>query len=122
MTEESNGWVAMYVTRMLQGDPRGNVIKVVVHHRSMAELRGWVEGNNLMLATPMTHSPFFSVEHADGSKLTPDELDHVRTFASESQCADRMEEMPPGLRDPLLGPGFSQLHKSMREAQRRSAR
>lgn len=62
---------------------------VLTHHKSIRELQQWVEYNNMVLGTPRVFSPYFSVEHVDGSCLSPQEFKRVQSFASDALCQKR---------------------------------
>lgn len=64
--------------------------RVIIHHGSMRELVEWVEFNNMVLGTPEPYTPRFSVEHADGSPLSEEELLRLRPVASQEACNERI--------------------------------
>ncbi len=66
--------------------------RVTTHHKSMRELVEWVEFNNMVLGTPELYTPRFSVEHADGSSLSNDELSRLMRAASQEACNGRALE------------------------------
>lgn len=44
----------------------------------MAELIEHLERNNLLIGTPQLYTPMVSVEHVDGSPLSPIELECIK--------------------------------------------
>lgn len=68
---------AKYVARhTMFGEP------TLIHFISMAQMVEWIEYNNMVLGIPHDKTPYFSVEHADGSELSADELAIVHGVSS----------------------------------------
>lgn len=61
----------------------------VMQHRSMAELKQWVVFNNMCLGTPYRKTPYFSVEHTNGSPLSDEEYQNLYSVAGYEAYMER---------------------------------
>lgn len=82
--------VPLYVTTCIIRDKLENDQKVLAHHAGLRALIEWVSFNNMVLGIPAAHTPFFSVEHTDGSPLTEDELAPIQGAGSRDAYATRI--------------------------------
>jgi hypothetical protein len=101
---------APYVTKQILGGGEN----VVMHHKSLQELIGYMKFNGLLIGKPEAYSTVVSVERTDGSSLSPDELDrldkngiNIQGYRSriENAVAGTPFEytMPKSLLDPNIG-------------------
>jgi len=114
----------MYVTKMILGGRPGGHIEateeVLMPHHSMAELVSYLKFNNLIIGKPQAYTPYVSIEHADGSSLTPEELNRLKEegitqegYRSRIQEAVPNEKLPESALDPELGAAHVVLLRAM---------
>lgn len=65
---------------------------VLLHMDSIAQVRNWAEANNLVLGRPGLHLPLYSIEHADGSLLSKEEMHALQPESSKVLFARRQAE------------------------------
>ena len=79
----------------------------VLHFLSMAEMKEWVDYNNMLLGIPERLTAFFSAEHADGSTLTPEEFEDLKSVANREAYAEPQREVTGRSCPPEAGLGHA---------------
>jgi hypothetical protein len=64
-----------------------------MNHPSMAALKDWASFHHLCIGTPHAGSAYFSVEHRDGSPLTPEEMERLNEVASPAAFKEKELEL-----------------------------
>lgn len=59
---------------------------------SIAKVRSWVEFNNYVLGAPSPNCATYSIEHSDGSSLSPEELESLQPLDSDSLFRKRIAD------------------------------
>jgi hypothetical protein len=110
---------AQYVTKLiLQED--GSVVR---GHETLPHVIEYAQFHNLVLGEPAARTPYFSVQHADGSDLNSDELDRVSKACSTEMYSARIRDNY-ATKDPALPmhPEDGRIHSSLASALRSSNR
>ena len=66
-----------------------------MNHASMAALIDWVEFHHMCLGTPRASTPYFSVEHTDGSPMSVEERGQLMKVASVEAYRERQRRNNP---------------------------
>jgi len=80
---------AMYATKTIIKGLRG-AEEVILSHGSIAEVCSWAKFNGLIFGSPKIHTPFFSVEHSDGSPISDAEISALQERAGEEVYVESM--------------------------------